>query len=119
PGCVANGGFPAVERRSPLAPRGTGRRSSHPGRCAGSADHCAGATVAGPGERRGSVPLARLSSQPGRLMEPMAPSSSRTVLRPTVLQATLSKLTEFLAHELANPGPIRPDWSDVEWTLAK
>jgi len=39
--------------------------------------------------------------------------------KPKVLQATLRKLTEALAHELARPTQAAPEWSDVEWTLAR
>jgi hypothetical protein len=36
-----------------------------------------------------------------------------------VLQATLRKITERLATELARPTETAPDWSDSEWLLAR
>jgi hypothetical protein len=36
-----------------------------------------------------------------------------------VLQAALRKITERLAHELAQPTANAPDWSDFEWQLAR
>ena len=36
-----------------------------------------------------------------------------------VLHAGLRKITERLAHELAEPTAAAPDWSDFEWQLAK
>jgi hypothetical protein len=38
---------------------------------------------------------------------------------PRQLQATLTHVTERLAHELAHPTPKAPDWSDFEWNIAK
>jgi Uncharacterised nucleotidyltransferase len=38
---------------------------------------------------------------------------------PEVLQATLRKITETLAAELARPTRVAPDWSDLEWRLAR
>jgi hypothetical protein len=39
--------------------------------------------------------------------------------QPTALEATLRKITEFLANELACPAQRVPDWSDFEWTVAR
>jgi hypothetical protein len=36
-----------------------------------------------------------------------------------VLQIALRRITERLAHELAQPTPNAPDWSDFEWQLAR
>src|SRR5882724_2742888 len=38
---------------------------------------------------------------------------------PKVLQRTLRKITERLATELASPTDVTPDWSVLEWQLAK
>jgi len=38
---------------------------------------------------------------------------------PSILQATLRKITERLAGELACPGTAAPDWSELEWTIAR
>jgi hypothetical protein len=38
---------------------------------------------------------------------------------PSKLQAALITVTERLARELANPVPVAPDWSDLEWSIAK
>jgi Uncharacterised nucleotidyltransferase len=38
---------------------------------------------------------------------------------PRVLHATLRKITERLARELARPTNVAPDWSDLEWQLAR
>jgi hypothetical protein len=38
---------------------------------------------------------------------------------PRKLQAVLTQVTERLAHELAQPTPKAPDWSDFEWNIAK
>lgn len=38
---------------------------------------------------------------------------------PRVLGATLRKITERLAGELATPTAIPPDWSELEWRLAR
>jgi Uncharacterised nucleotidyltransferase len=38
---------------------------------------------------------------------------------PRELQAALTHVTERLAHELAQPTPKAPDWSDFEWCVAK
>jgi len=35
------------------------------------------------------------------------------------LQGTLRKITERLARELAGPTPVAPDWSPIEWRLAR
>jgi len=35
------------------------------------------------------------------------------------LQATLRKITERLAAELAKPSLVAPDWSPIEWQLAR
>jgi hypothetical protein len=37
---------------------------------------------------------------------------------PSELQAALITVTERLARELANPVPVAPDWSDLEWSIA-
>jgi hypothetical protein len=37
---------------------------------------------------------------------------------PGKLQAVLSKVTERLAHELAEPTCVEPDWSDLDWSIA-
>ena len=39
--------------------------------------------------------------------------------RPAKLQAALIKITEALARELACPAKAAPDWSELEWTLAR
>jgi hypothetical protein len=39
--------------------------------------------------------------------------------RPAALQASLRTITEILAHELARPSLAVPDWSAVEWRLAR
>jgi hypothetical protein len=39
--------------------------------------------------------------------------------RPAKLQAALIKITESLARELACPARAAPDWSELEWTLAR
>ena len=36
-----------------------------------------------------------------------------------VLQATLGRVTERLASELAQPSPVAPDWPAFEWQLAR
>jgi hypothetical protein len=47
-------------------------------------------------------------------------SNSETNLPPLrLLHGTLRKITERLAGELAQPGAGAPDWSDLEWHLAK
>lgn len=38
---------------------------------------------------------------------------------PRELQATLRRITERLAAELPRPGEIAPDWSELEWELAR
>src|SRR4029077_16921272 len=35
------------------------------------------------------------------------------------MQAALRKTTETLAHELASPGDVAPDWSETEWLVAR
>ena len=35
------------------------------------------------------------------------------------MQAALRKTTETLAHELASPGDVVPDWSETEWLVAR
>ena len=42
-----------------------------------------------------------------------------SVSRPRALQATLRKITEALACELAQPSARVPDWNDMEWLLAR
>jgi Uncharacterised nucleotidyltransferase len=42
-----------------------------------------------------------------------------TNLRAPALQAALRKITETLARELGCPSKGKPDWSDVEWNLAR
>jgi hypothetical protein len=39
--------------------------------------------------------------------------------QPIVLEATLRKITESLARELACPTHLAPDWSDFEWMIAR
>lgn len=39
-------------------------------------------------------------------------------MHPSKLQAVLIKVTERLAWELANPAPVAPDWSDLDWSIA-
>jgi hypothetical protein len=41
------------------------------------------------------------------------------VPQPKALQAALRKITEALASELACPTSTKPDWSDLEWLLAR
>ena len=43
----------------------------------------------------------------------------RELPRPPVLEATLRKITESLAMELACPMQFAPDWSNFEWTIAR
>jgi Uncharacterised nucleotidyltransferase len=43
----------------------------------------------------------------------------REIPQPIVLQATLRKITEGLAQELACPTQLAPDWSDFEWMIAR
>jgi hypothetical protein len=43
----------------------------------------------------------------------------REMLRPMALEATLRKITEGLARELACPAQLAPDWSDFEWLIAR
>jgi hypothetical protein len=38
--------------------------------------------------------------------------------QPSKLQAVLTKVTEKLAYELANPAAVAPDWSDLDWSVA-
>ena len=38
---------------------------------------------------------------------------------PKALQAALRKTTETLAHELARPTDLAPEWSDFEWQIAR
>lgn len=40
-------------------------------------------------------------------------------VKPRALQATLIKITETLASELACPTQTSPDWSDFEWLIAR
>ena len=37
---------------------------------------------------------------------------------PSKLQAVLTKVTENLSHELANPSSVAPDWSGLDWNVA-
>lgn len=37
---------------------------------------------------------------------------------PRKLQAVLTTVTERLAHELATPSPMPPNWSDLHWSIA-
>jgi hypothetical protein len=46
-------------------------------------------------------------------------ATSRGAAHPRKLQAVLTQITERLAHELAQPTPKAPDWSDFEWCIAK
>jgi hypothetical protein len=48
-----------------------------------------------------------------------AEDSSTAVPSPAALQATLCKVTERLARELASASQTAPDWSDYEWTIAR
>jgi hypothetical protein len=41
------------------------------------------------------------------------------VPQPKALHATLRKITETLAQELAGPTQFAPDWTDLEWTIAR
>jgi hypothetical protein len=43
----------------------------------------------------------------------------REMAQPRVLEATLRKVTEGLAKELACPTQYAPDWSGFEWTVAR
>jgi Uncharacterised nucleotidyltransferase len=43
----------------------------------------------------------------------------RDLPKPIFLEATLRKITECLAKELACPTQIAPGWSDYEWTVAR
>jgi hypothetical protein len=43
----------------------------------------------------------------------------REMPQPLALQATLRKITEALAAELACPTQHAPDWSDFEWVIAR
>jgi hypothetical protein len=43
----------------------------------------------------------------------------RKIPQPIVLEATLRKITEGLAQELAHPTQLAPDWSDFEWMIAR
>ncbi|HME39152.1 MAG TPA: nucleotidyltransferase family protein [Steroidobacteraceae bacterium] len=38
---------------------------------------------------------------------------------PKALQVTLRKITETLAHELASPTATAPDWTEIEWMVAR
>jgi hypothetical protein len=44
---------------------------------------------------------------------------AREIPQLPALEATLRKITEGLAKELACPTQFAPDWSDVEWTIAR
>jgi hypothetical protein len=48
----------------------------------------------------------------------MMGSSQGIAAHPRRLQAVLITVTERLARELANPDPVEPDWSDLEWCIA-
>jgi hypothetical protein len=43
----------------------------------------------------------------------------REIAQPRLLEATLRKVTEGLARELASPTQRLPDWSGLEWTVAR
>ncbi len=45
-------------------------------------------------------------------------TSQGIAAHPGKLQAALTKVTERLAHELANPTAVVPDWSDFDWSVA-
>ncbi len=46
-------------------------------------------------------------------------AASRIVPKPAVLQEALRKTTEALAAELSCPTPAAPDWTSLEWTVAR
>jgi hypothetical protein len=48
----------------------------------------------------------------------MMVTSQAIAAHPSKLQAVLTKVTERLARELANPAPVAPDWSDLDWSVA-
>jgi|HubBroStandDraft_1064217.scaffolds.fasta_scaffold00124_22 hypothetical protein len=48
----------------------------------------------------------------------MAPPGGN-IPRPSALQAALRKITEGLAKELGSPTERVPDWSELEWTVAR
>ena len=45
-------------------------------------------------------------------------ASQGIAAHPSKLQAVLTKVTERLARELANPSSMPPDWSDLDWSVA-
>jgi hypothetical protein len=45
-------------------------------------------------------------------------TSQGIAAHPRKLQAVLTKVTERLARELANPTTVTPDWSDLDWSVA-
>jgi Uncharacterised nucleotidyltransferase len=47
------------------------------------------------------------------------PAGTEPALDLKRVQATLAKTTEALARELGSPGAAAPDWSDMEWQVAK
>jgi hypothetical protein len=47
------------------------------------------------------------------------PTCKIAVPQPKALQATLRKITETLAKELACPTELAPDWSEFEWIVAR
>jgi hypothetical protein len=51
-------------------------------------------------------------------MPPLA-TSAQASLDLKQVRAALAKTTEVLAHELGRPGSAVPDWSDMEWQVAK
>ena len=48
----------------------------------------------------------------------MAASSHALATPPSKLQAILTRVTERLAHEFANPTTVAPDWPDLDWSVA-
>src|SRR5512134_3622005 len=46
-------------------------------------------------------------------------SSTREIPPFGVLAAALRKTTKHLAHEVAQPGSSPPDWSGLEWAIAR
>jgi hypothetical protein len=46
-------------------------------------------------------------------------TADREMPQPIALEATLRKITEGLAGELACPTQLAPDWSDFEWVIAR
>ena len=49
----------------------------------------------------------------------MAPFCNSAEIAPAKLDAILRHVTESIAHELAKPSGRAPDWSDLEWAVAR